>query len=116
MGLNWTSSFHSPLTVLLSDLRALETSTENNGTVLVIVLSLGRLSWLFLFLLAHATHRIRFEKRSSSLSEPQSPVNTNDVLANSEEINLALLILDFGDKETKLGNPNAAFRFNLKIT
>ena len=97
-------------------MRALETSSKNNGTVLVIVLSLGRLSWLFLFLLAHATHRIRFEKRSSSLSEPQSPVNTIDVLANSEEINLALLILDFGDKETKLGNPNAAFRFNLKIT
>ena len=28
---------------------------------------------------------------------------------------LALLILDFGNKETKLGNHNA-FRFNLNIT
>ena len=68
LSLNLTSSFYSPLTVLLLDLRALETSTENNGTVLFIVLSLERFSCFFL--LVHATHRIRFGKHPFSLSEP----------------------------------------------
>lgn len=68
---------------------------------------------MFFFLLAHVTHRIRVEKHSASLSEPQWPVNKIDVLATTKR--LALLILDFGNEETKLRNHNAS-RFNLKIT
>ena len=68
---------------------------------------------MFFFLLAHVTHRIRVEKHSASLSEPQSPVNTIDVLANSEEI--GSFNLSFGNKETKLRNHNASV-FNLKMT
>ena len=40
LSLNLTSSFHSSLTVLLLDLRELETSTENSETVLLIIFSL----------------------------------------------------------------------------
>ena len=70
--------------------------------------------WLFFFLLAHFTHRIRVEKHSSSLSELQSPVNTVLMFWQTAR-RLALLILDSGNKETKLGN-HEAFHLNLKIT
>ena len=59
LSLNLTSSFYSPLTVLLLDLRALETSTENNGTALFIVLSLERFSCFFFACTCHASHSFR---------------------------------------------------------
>ena len=73
--LNLTNSFHSPLTVLFSDLRTLETSTENNGTELFIVSSLKRIV-MFSFCLHITTHRIRFKKhRPLSVSRAAGEYN-----------------------------------------
>ena len=100
-----------PISFLL-DLRALETSTENNRTVLFIVFSLERLSCFFFYL--HMSRIAFVSKNIQPLSMSRSRQWIKLMFWQTAR-RLTLLILDFGNKENKLGNHSAS-RFNLKIT